>query len=588
MRKYIVNGMLVLGMVFSAISCTELDLVQQDAANSENWYQTSDQFRQSINEGYREVFWPEDVSLGGNGGWTDDWLRRDILDDITAGTVTSEYARSNSAWSINYKGITRMLVVLEEIESQNGVLSEDEVNSFRAEINFLRASYWSYLISHFGDVPFYENEVTVDESFQLPRTDKFEILQKIYEYYDDAAQNLPISRNGLEYATRGAAYAMKARIALYMGDFETAAIAAKSCMDLGVYELYPDFAELFRSSTKNSIETVFHIPRSDALNVLRPDNLRDFLPRLHGGYAAKQPTWRLLAAFECIDGLPIDESPLFDPRNPFKNRDPRCKMTIVPFGSLEEGDGKVPADGSNFLNKEYNPHPERKQIMDYNTNTLIRNEDTRSLARFASFNGLVWNKGTSEDWLDLRTDPDYLIMRYADVLLMYAEAKIELNQIDQSVLDAMTAVRDRAYANSGIPAPEITTMDQAELRLKIRNERRMEFAFEGRRYMDLIRWRLAEKALSSSIVGMVLVDTDGDVSLPATGALMDNVVDPGLWFWGMTPEIDEDGLPNFDALINAGLAQIVNIRNFPERQYLWPIPAEDRLLNPNLTQNEGY
>ena len=90
-----------------------------------------------------------------------------------------------------YKAITRMLVVLEQIENQTNVLSEDEVRLFRAEANFLRASYWSYLISHYGDVPFYEQELSIEESLELARSDKNEILQKIYEYYDDAALNLP-------------------------------------------------------------------------------------------------------------------------------------------------------------------------------------------------------------------------------------------------------------------------------------------------------------------------------------------------------------------------------------------------------------
>ena len=92
---------------------------------------------------------------------------------------------------------------------------------------------------------------------------------------------------------------------------------------------------------------------------------------------------------------------------------------------------------------------------------------------------------------------------------MYAESKIEQNEIDQSVLDAMNSVRDRAYANSGVTNPAITATDQAELRLKVRNERRMEFAFEGRRYMDIIRWRLAGKAISGSLLGMLNVATDG-------------------------------------------------------------------------------
>jgi len=578
-------------LLMSVFSCTELDLFQKDAASSANWYQTKDQFRQSLNEGYREDFWPLDTGSesGANGsGWTDDWQRRDGLDDIKAGTVSSEYLPATTNWANMYRAITRILVVIEKIETQTGVLSTDEMKLFKAEANYLRASYWSYLISHYGDVPFYETELTIDESFDLGRTNKNEILQKIYTYYDDAALNLPSSYDGLKYATKGAAYAMKARIALYMSDYTTAAEATQDCMDLGTYELNSDFATLYDPATKNSKETIFHIPRSDALNVIRGDNVRDFLPRNHGGWGAIQPTWELLASFECTDGLPIDESPLFDPQNPFKNRDPRCNMTIVPFGSIADGDGKTSADGSNFINIEYTPHPEKKEIFNFATNGLIKNNDTRSVANFASFNGLAWKKGITNDWKDYRTDSDKIIIRYADVLLMYAESKIELNQIDQSVLDALNKVRNRAYANSGVLNPIIITTDQTALRLKVRQERRSEFAFEGRRYMDIIRWRLAKKALSGNLLGMLTVSTNGNVSVPPTGPLMDKVVNPELWFWGMTPEIDADGLPNFNALLNAGLCRSLNILNFQDRQYLWPIPAEERLINSNLTQNEGY
>ena len=179
-------------------------------------------------------------------------------------------------------------------------------------------------------------------------------------------------------------------------------------------------------------------------------------------------------------------------------------------------------------------------------------------------------------------------MRYADVLLMYAEAKIELNEIDQSVLNALNTVRDRAYANSPFTNPEITTTNQAELRYKVRNERRAELAFEGRRYMDLIRWRLAEKALTGYTYGLLNVTADANTDTPPTGPLMDNLVDKDLWFWGQTPQIDEDGLPDFTGLLNAGYCRTLNVTTFPERQYLFPIPEEDRLLNPNLTQNTGY
>ena len=104
MKKYIYNIILGMAILPFAFSCTELDLVQEDAASSASWYQTKDQFRQSLNEGYREVFWPIDQSTS---GWTDDWQRRDVLDDIKAGTVSSEYGPAIVNWTNMYKAITR-------------------------------------------------------------------------------------------------------------------------------------------------------------------------------------------------------------------------------------------------------------------------------------------------------------------------------------------------------------------------------------------------------------------------------------------------------------------------------------------------
>ena len=103
------------------------------------------------------------------------------------------------------------------------------------------------------------------------------------------------------------------------------------------------------------------------------------------------------------------------------------------------------------------------------------------------------------------TDNDNIIIRLADVMLMYAEAKIELNQIDQSVLDAINKVRARAYKvdyTETTSYPAITVTDQTALRKIIRRERRVELAFEGLRYYDLIRWRIAKKALNMPNCGI--------------------------------------------------------------------------------------
>ena len=159
-------------------------------------------------------------------------------------------------------------------------------------------------------------------------------------------------------------------------------------------------------------------------------------------------------------------------------------------------------------------------------------------------------------------------MRYADVLLMYAEAKTELNEIDQTMLDAsINKVRARAYkvtVTDKTKYPAVVVADKATVRKAVRIERRMEFALEGRRYEDLIRWKLAKKMLSKNIYGMLD---------PAD--LRTKVVKPGLWFFPQTPAIDDDGDADFETMYNAGLVKLVAVRNFPDRQYLWPIPTKE-------------
>lgn len=574
-------------LLVSLRGCVEMDLHQKDAANSGDWYSTEAQFRQSINELYRQDFWMRDDP--NRSGWTDNFQRRMEVYDVKGGTIASDWSVSEGNWFKMYKGIIRANEVAAHLRENWETIGDAAATLFMAEINFFRASYWSYMIARYGDIPFYEEPITVEESYEIARTPKEDIFQKIVEYYDHAIANLPVEYSGVEYATKGAALALKARAAIYTGHYDVAAGAAKECIDLGVYKLHPNFTELFLSKTKRSDEIIFQLPRSLDFNEIHPKAIPEgYLPRNHGGIASRNPSWELLAAFECVDGLMVDESPLFDPRNPFKNRDPRCAMTIVPFGSMADGDGLTEESGFRFLDIEYNPHPKHKQVKNYRNGSMVRNQDTRSVDAYAAFNGLLWHKEVDEDWIDFTTAPNQIIIRYADVLLMYAEAKIELNEIDESVLEAINMVRERAYANSGITTPLITTKDQEELRFKVRNERRIEFAGEGLRYMDLVRWRIAHKALKGNLYGLANAVVNTDVNVAPTGPLMDNVVNKGLWFWGMPPTIDEDGLPNFDHLYEAGLCRVLNVMSFPERQYLWPIPSQELLLNPNLVQNPGY
>lgn len=564
MKKKLLNYILVSGMML-AMGCGKLDLNPLSDGSSETWNSTADEIEMSLNGFYKLVFWPEDLD-----DWTDDWIYRDVTTEITGATLNGESGFVKDRWTNAYKCIARTNSVIQSVERAADVLSQEDIDRYTAEARFVRAAQYSYLLAHYGNIVYTDRVLDIEEALALEQSDPASVLEKIYEDFDYAAEWLKaeFGSGELKRPSKGAAYAMKARIAAYMGDWPVARDAAKACMDLGIYTLHPDFGDLFLSSTKNSPETVFGFPRSIALNVVKGD-AQNYVTRNAGGWGAKAPSWDLLTAFLCTDGKPIDESDVFNPREPFVNRDPRCAATIVPFGA-------------EHLGYIYDPHPDAETVLQLASGQQVENRDTRSVAEYASFNGLVWKKGIDGDWLlnSWRTEPDRIIMRFADVLLLYAEAKIELNEIDESVVDAINQVRARAYGVA--PAakadyPAVAMADQASLRKTLRIERRMEFALEGIRYMDIIRWQLAEKVLNKPNYG--LLD-------PAD--LREKVTSKGLWFFPETPEIDEDGVADFSSLAAAGLIKQLAVRKFDaSRQYLWPIPSTE-VLTSGLTQNPNY
>lgn len=548
-------------------SCEELDLNPLSEGSSENWYSDETEIQLSLNDLYRTYLWSFEENYATE-RMTDNWSQRQAVHVFSAGSINSEWSTSADLWSDTYKGITRANTIINSLANANGNVSEIKIKQFNAEAHFFRAIFYSRLVFFFGDVPFYTNYINIDEAFGLARTDKELILQQVYEDFDLAISDLPerYASNSLLRATKGAAMAFKARAAIYMQDYEIARDAAKDCIDLKEYELHPSYGEYFLSKTRRSKETIFALPRSFELG--SSWTAKNFYTRTPGGSSVAQPSWELFASYLCTDGLPIDESPLFDPQNPFENRDPRLHETIVEFGT-------------EHLGVIYDPNPYATTVLSIETGNMVRNRDTRSVDQFASYNGLTLKKGVDEDWNDdNETDFDIRIMRYADVLLMYAEAKIELGEIDESTLDAINTVRARAYGVSVDQTndyPNITTTNQSELRLELRNERRVEFAWENRRFDDILRWRLAEKVLTRPIYG-ILDPID----------LKQKVVDQGLWFFPEVPVIDEDGLPDFEPMYSTGLIKLLVERNFDKRQYLFPIPSKERLINNKLTQNPDY
>ncbi|QNL48174.1 RagB/SusD family nutrient uptake outer membrane protein [Olivibacter sp. SDN3] len=563
MIKRKIYGFITVGLLLS--SCSKLDLNPLSQGSSETWNATVEEINMSLNGLYKHVFWPAD-----DNSWTDDFIYRESVNAIIGATINGQTDFVNDWWLNAYKCIARANNVLESVGRASGELTEDQINTFIAEARFIRACQYAKLLTHYGNIIYTEKTLEIEEAQQMEQADPQLVLTKIYEDFDFAAGYLKTSygANELKRATVGAALAMKARIALQMQDWRTASDASEACINLGEYALHTDFSELFLSRTKNSPETIFGLPRSVAMQVTL-GGLQDYIPRIAGGYGAMVPTWDLFNAFLCSDGLPIDQSSLYNPQEPFQNRDPRCAATIVEFSTPHIG----------FI---YQPHPDTLQVRRTSDSQGVENRDNRAIAPFASYTGLLWKKGVDEDWLQnsWQAEPDQIIIRYADVLLMYAEAKTELGEIDQSVLDAINQVRARAYGVTAAEMdsyPAITVTAQTALRQLIRTERRMEFAFEGIRYMDLIRWRLAEKILNTPIYG--LLDPE---------ELREKVVKNGLWFFPQVTPIDENGIADFSSMAASGLIKQIVIRKFDaSRQYLWPIPTSE-VLTSGLKQNPNY
>lgn len=559
---YILIGLLPL------TSCHKLDLNPLAKGSTENWYSSEDEVRMAVNNLYSMSFWSHYTEYGDS---SDDFMTREALSSLENGTLSGQSSYVITLWANQYKAIARAnSIILNADRAVANGASAVKIDELIAEARFHRACAYAKLLPLFGDVPLVDKDLDIDAAFKNGRTAIETVMKFTYDDFDAAAAILPL-KSTEQRATKGAALAFKARFALYMKDWNTAAQAAKAVIDLGIYSLHSNYADLFLAKTKQSNERVFAIPRSIIYDVVVPSSLtRSYLSRNVGGFAEIVPSWDLLASYTCTDGLPIDRSPLFDSHDPFKNRDPRCKNTIVPFG--EE-----------WLGYEYNPHPDAITVMNFKTGKMVTNNDNRKQAAFASFNGLVWKKGIDETWLEngFKADPDLIVIRYAEVLLTYAEAKIEMEQIDQSVLDAMNMVRARAYGvdKSAISQyPAFTSIVPTELKIQLRTERRMEFAKENMRYMDLLRWKYAE----------IVMKRKGYIMLYPSSKLIDEITSKGQWFWSFSPDIDENGLPDFSKLENAGKIQPLTQRLWLDRQYLWPIPTTEVQINKNMKQNPGY
>lgn len=499
--------------------------------------------------------------------------------------ITSAYTTDNALtikpWAAHYKTIARVHAVLDNLQSLKGTAPDAKYNQIDAELRFIRAYTYSQLIELYGDVPLLKAAVTLDNT-SVPQTPAAEIRQWIIDEMTAIAESLPVSQTGFGNVRAGrvAAYMLKARLALYSKQYAVAAAAAKTAMTLssGVYALTPfnatvNFAGKDHTAGEPTVTNIFghegfrtskewiwvmEYNQNISGNVHNQQYYS--ASRLGRGVAYWGPTQDFIDSFQASDGLPITESPLYNASNPFANRDPRLDMYCV-------------RSNSRFMGYQFNMNASFPNVANYwpvitGTATVPSSNANTDLTNAArSYSGYLWRKHV--DIADFNTtsvngqsDLNVGIFRYAELLLIYAEAKIEANDIDASTYDAIDEIRLRAKMPR-LPRP----LSQPDLRKALRYERKIELANDGLRWYDIRRWNIGENILNGYLY-------------------LNRAAKP--WTASTLIRIDENYTPkynNTEAIKVFGTQAVVYKVNKDE---YWPIPAAEIVANPKLVQNKGY
>lgn len=435
------------------------------------------------------------------------------LDPNTTGFVTYMYSHC-------YTGIARAHLVMENLALYEGSdMTEDDKNFIMAQCKALRGYFYSWLYLCYKEVPLVTSSLTMENMYQ-PKSTRPEIYAQIMKDFDEAIAALPdkpYSDSQMSgYFSPGALKAFKARLMLNDAyDENGKAIPEKMkeivplLEEIQGYSLADRMRDNFISAKQLASPEIMFSVRYLAPNITHSMDL------YYGSWTTCGVTRDLVDEFECTDGLKWGESPLtqevdesllstnsmaddaYNEREKlFQNRDPRLRATVT-----HSGYATFPDEG--YEDKERLKLTDQQQT---GFGMMKYLQPTTTMPGYSTI-----------------SDADVVILRYAEVLLMIAEAENEANGPTQKVYDAVNAVRTRSEMP---PLPD--NLSQDEMRERIRHEWRVEFVFEGQRYFQLKRWKLMEE----------LVDGAVDPALPT----YIKVFKPAFYYWPIPQtEIDKAG-----------------------------------------------
>lgn len=470
--------------------------------------------------------------------WADEYLTDNMYNGYRSGdehSIRRGVATSNLgkfSWNGIYSGIKSCNTFLAHADEIEG-MDQSNLNRLKAEARFVRAFLYFRLANLYGDVPFFLYDISLEDASVISRTSHAEVISALVEEVEDLLLDLPTkdqlaaSENGR--LTQAAAAMLRARIALMESDWTNVVKWCQNIMDgtYGSYSLFPSYAGLFSEDNEYNDEVILDCGYVQGVRTWGDINNQK-PPTLRSTYVTWTPTQSLVDSYLTMGGYTIDEANAdYDENHPYQRRDPRLAATVV-YDDSELYDPSTGLTHTIYIN------PNTKESDD---NIGIGNGQYKTVTGYYT---RKWFAPIPDD-TGYNSGLNIIMMRYADVLLMYAEAKNELGQMSESVWDqTIRAIRQRA----GFTAAKALNMPSENLRQAIRNERRVELALEGLRWWDIKRWKAGSEYLNGAVKGCTHV----------------------------------------------GGAAVLDTYTFDEnRDYLWAVPLSEIDFNPNLKpQNPGY
>lgn len=575
--KYI----LFMAAALSLQSC--LDLEPQDQLGGDKmWAKTSD-YQQFANNFYS---WTTDFGSLYNDGSKHSDSRSDLFTYQTPNTTskgTNTIPTSDGDYTGNYNHIRRCNLLLQNAENYS---RKEDIKQYVGEAHFFRAYSYFDLVQLYGNVILVTEPIDVtDGAMQAERNDRSEVVDFIISDLNSAIEDLPsfseISSADEGRVSKEAAEAFLSRVALYEGTWQkfhnnnlerakslldTAEKAAKSVMESKQFYLFGTQGEsVVLGDSAQKYMFILENEKSNPAGLQKSTNHEYILSRRHDTTLksigrnithetvnnVQWVTRNFANLYLCSDGLPIEKSPKFQGYakrvSEFENRDNRMRYTLLMPGQYYWT----------------NDNPRKTWV--YATD--IKPNGGNGLlyeggAQGSGYNNQKW--GSEREMDDGKEGYDYPVIRYAEVLLNYAEAIYERDgQISDADLDkSLNLVRCRANSEMPKLSNAFVSANGLDMREEIRRERTVELYQEGFRLDDLKRWATAVQVMNQPLLGVKYTGTEYESH-----------------WGGSTPTQAKD---------SEGCLIMDNNRKWTDKNYLYPIPSDQLQLNPNLGQNPGW